>query len=316
MTALITLLALCLIIIAVLYAADKLADKWRKPLFYRNKIGSRYAFCAVTDFEVAQRQQRTRVFDGFLVPPRFVVSQTLGVDSNAEGSTEGWLRSDIETNEKLFVPFHTERPMSFAEQEKFFMAPQEPAKFFAEKKAEMLAADWRLRFVEWMRRYGGNVAGLTITATVVGILLLLVIVIVALHNDDVAKNEEVVTIYTTATDGVHTQTLKRKDQRTAPIYSPDLMLEGDKLVRGRVVVIEQLSTSVNRVCIEASEQVLCGDAGHGATHFGDERYSRSIEVTNWYTLKGGEHRNAYANLILTKPEADALVKTGKFHFAN
>ncbi|MFA5841885.1 MAG: hypothetical protein WC835_02920 [Candidatus Paceibacterota bacterium] len=315
-----TLPWLALILILAFFSlafANMMAGKWsRLPQFKYNRVGGVLAVCSVASFNRAVAAGS--VAGGFVVVPETIIfSNSSGKEQYVSGAT-CWTSDDgqmpksgpglypLSAEKSLFVPFTSEARMSYAEQEKFFIGPQDPEKFALEMRR---LNDWRLHYAEW-----AEVHHLGRWTAVFGAVLVAVIfvgMIATSYSDYRKEMEESIVVYTTDGDGVHeTRATGRESIGLLMYHSLD---EEFKLIRGKVVKAQPIGGGSAIACIaRVGENTVCGFASSGL-QIGDEAFRRIGRVMTWTSGTGKVvSHHELAEWFITRKEVEALMATGKF----
>lgn len=149
------LLVICLAIFFATIGITDLKNRlWRHlPEFVTNSVANRVAVCSVTDHKKAKKI-------GWLVGGRLVIHDTLTFSNSNDGHSSGGVHYSsgrpypnvhlgcwVE-DPKLFIPFLSQRHVSFFVQEEIFPGPQNVEEWVARKKAENRKADIRFRLAD------------------------------------------------------------------------------------------------------------------------------------------------------------------------
>jgi hypothetical protein len=304
-------LAVAVIITVFLGIMNKMAKEWsRLPHFLENFGGSARACCSVFDYNKALSAGLV-MGDMVLVPETILThakADKANRVTNTDGADELWKKA--KRGNKLFVPFISETYMSFADQEKFFIPPQDAKAFVAEKMRENLKADYRLRFAAWAKGLDlKNQFGYAVTTCL--FLAFFTIVLTAHYFESKWDAEEVV-IYTTDTTGAVHKTVTTGVGKTYFLMIHGYSDRHDELVRGEVSRAEVLGGGIARVCVKTgiAWRDTCVFAP-ATLKAGTEVFLRSGEV-RWNEGKSSGSSFGKGVWLITRPEAEALVATGGF----
>lgn len=312
--ALIVLFVIATTVVIFLVLLTMVSKKWAKlQQFVSNYVGGVWAKCSITDFNKALK-------DGSVIGGMVAVPETIifALNPKMEGCMSGY---DVEThfdpfmgmNSKLFVPFISERFMTFDEQRKFFIGPQNPQKFIEEKFILNAKNNWRLAIVRWVCTHDLDTLFFPAVA-VMAFSLFFAGYIKENQRSEETLNKEV-PVYTTSREGIlHEVVTTEREAQKLPMYHRDGdLLEG--LFRGKVSEINPLGGGVTRTCItQDSGRVRCGFAT-SSLKFGEEAFVRFGSVLMWSSA-GGRSVREPGSWLITSPEAAALVATGKFTIAD
>jgi hypothetical protein len=322
MTALIIAFVVLVVISIVLIVLKVQTKKWaRIPLFVSNSVGGNLAFCSIADYEAALKDG-TRVGGKVMVPETVVLLNPAKCNNDSE---DRLFRSTMYRvslfnpqirKAGLFVPFTSEGMLSSEQQKIFFSKPSDLEAFVEQKRHALCSNDWRLRLVEWEQGKLTAFTGLMISLSIVyGLALLLTY----MTDRQKIAFEEQGTVYTSDENGA---VRKAKMKMIAPTTL--LLPSGDSgqiepLIRGKIIRVEPLSAELSYACIERLRDDSCGFTSR-TIHFGDEGYLRTgivqTRIFNDRPLGLSLRKTESANWFITQPEADALVKTGKFRIVD
>ena len=315
------LFAISVLLTIALSVLIKLQDKWSElPHFVWNHVGGVLAICSISNFGKAAKARSTIEDRGFIrVPDTIVFSKVLSRRPYASGTIQLDRRVNPETvatfsprsfETRLFVPFASEALLSIAEQQKFFIGPQDPEKFSAAKIAENMRDDYRLRFVAQAQRWYLEECRFV----AIGIVLITLLLSVLSVGDVIHRNEmtEQAVIYTTDDNGVH-ETVTTKGDAENRILQP-AGSEENIITRGRVSEVQLVGGGLARTCItRADGRLICGFASP-SFKIGEEAFHRLGTFRMWSIAKPDGFAKGVGEepWLISRKEAEALVATGKF----
>ena len=298
MSTVLILLVVSAVVCLITTAMIKSDNEWRNlPHFVRNYVGGKLAVCSIVDYNNAKKT-------GVTVNGMIMVKDTFVV----KGGGLFRILSPSPIVNDLFVPFASEKFMSFDQQTRFFVVSQDPREFAERKKLENRANDRRLRFVTWMEKH--NVWKWRLWS---GVLSLAMLFVVGGEMISRAAKSEVI-IYTTDAHGVHeTKTIERESARL-------LMIHGEhtdgQIIHGKVSLVQSVAEGLAIACITRdSSQMICAFAP-SSIKVGEEAFRRTGKIATGMSSSGVSAVRDEGMWLINKKEADALVATGKFHIAN
>lgn len=298
---------------------NRMSEKWSAlPRFVCHYVGGMLAVCSIVDYNEALRRNST-VGGLVVVPETIVFSDYSAKERWISGQRAGAFVANPAFRpapevENLFVPFASEAHLSFTEQEKIFIGPQNPLRFIEEKWSLLKLHDSRVRYCE--SRVNSFVGYLQWWSLFFSVLILLVLVVSVRVKADAEKTKEQVTIYTTDANGVNEAKMTRNETRRVLVF--DTGEGGHQLTHGTVSRYQLVGEGLERACIIRWANKLkehCGFAP-STMKIGDEVYLRYAEVMGWADQPSdGQFVRHYDNgsWLITKKEAEALLATGKFH---
>jgi len=298
MSTVLILLAVFVVVCLVTTTMIKLNNEWRNlPHFVRNYVGGKLAICSITDYNNAKKA-------GIAVSGMVMVKEVALFDHDC------FLHplSPLECADDLFVPLTSERFMSFGDQKRFFVVSQDLREFAERKKLENRTNDRRLRFVTWMKKH--DVWKWRLWSGIFLVIMLFVVGGELISN--AAKSE--VTIYTTDASGAHeTKTIERESARLLMIHGKNA---DGQIIHGKVSLVQSVAEGLAVACITRdSGYMICAFASP-AVKIGEEAFRRTGKISTGMSSSGVSTSRGEEMWLITKPEADALVATGKFHIAN
>ncbi|MDD3531446.1 MAG: hypothetical protein PHV99_02575 [Candidatus Pacebacteria bacterium] len=273
----------------VFSAINKLAKrKLRQPLFYYNKAGVKQAICAIIDFAKAISGVNSVVGGKVMIPETLVVPLE-----------DAWEFADFPQvfNESLFVPFVSNGLVPIESQKKFFMAqPEDDAREFMRRKTrEAFAADWMLRLARYWNKWMVNANEIcfvfAIVASVLGWF-----VMVEVDSRPTTFN---------AVDGTEVREYSTNGSVT-------VVNIGRALYRGKVVGVQPVAHDASIVCIKSTRSAVWCASSSLPHREGEDVYFRLIGVVMNETGAEGRREVRDLAIILSKPEVDTLMATGKF----
>jgi hypothetical protein len=169
-----------------------------------------------------------------------------------------------------------------------------------------------MRFaIWWDERPAQNWVNVYVIVAIV--ILLGIWTIVSINSRDKAANAEEVVIYTTQTDGVHE--IRTTQGELGKFSVIPGKFESFHIYHGKVGKIQAVAIGLARVCVVRDKgNPICGFSS-GVPKIGDEAYLRYAKATNYFENDRGGYYST-ASWLITKPEADALVATGKFQIVD
>jgi hypothetical protein len=322
MTVVLVLFAISVVSYVAAAILCKITDKWSElPHFVYNRVGGILGICSITDFKKTvpddfmvglsgevRTFRRVRDTLAFVSPPLVdsPSSYFSGFLDNMRSWPLGGRFTSAEPSSQLFVPFTSVRFMSFDDQKKFFVVPQNPMEFSRAKIKENYKNDLRLWFAAYpQKRYLHLWKRWSIFASIVMLIVTLFIGIVVL---DKMNNKLQITTIMAAKNGIQEIKTTRKELNHLLIKDPWY-----EITKGKAMQPLYVGGGLSRVCVNQShDRTRCGFADSSLRiKEGDEIYIYEAKLLLWTNGKvlAGDSDGSW---LITKSEAESLVTTGKF----
>jgi hypothetical protein len=305
------------------------AEKWsRLSYFVRNDdVGGALVFASVRDFRKTRRVVTGKGASGKerrfrCVPEVLIVAKGTfkGIDRSFpdafeffdsgkkgdrkvlyRGISSGFLQTD------LFVPFVSARYMSLEEQAAFFTVPKDYDEFIARKQKEMRRRDPRLRIEAWVNAWRHN--GDVWISRFVGYGIATVVVLAMAYGFTSLHKMDEHYAYTTTINS----SSNHVEATTIHSATPTTIINGDFTWLSKGTVVEDsLYLGGDLVALEyhndEGERVGAFAAAAMNLKKGDAVIVRHGQIMARYGAYD------YQNWVISSEEAEALIKTGKFHY--
>jgi hypothetical protein len=317
------LFAVCLVVFSIGTLVFRLEIHWaRLPHFYCARSGVVHILCSVFDFEEALKAGHLieRPGEEPLVVVRDAVVMSEDNRPNtiplkrfgrryADRSSKG-VRGSIVEKTDLFVPFVSERYMTYADQKALFPPPVVDVKAFADTKfAENCRRSFKQRFCRWVEDHDPAIGRAQLCAVFAMIFSVLAIVVLSGIRTAEAHQNERHTIYLTTPGQPDLQeiTVSNQDADRMPVIE---MLSGRQpIYKGRIQEIQSLGGGVALVCIPKHDNLSCGFADSSLKlKKGDVAYLRTDSVLLQRDARKNfheEHRST-GSWVISEQEALAL----------
>lgn len=321
------LFLICTAMFVASWVLHDLHERWsRLPHFVSNYVGGVLAICSVSDFKRAfaegslvkregeeplVRVMGTIVFSNAHIGDSDKKHILGGIWADRRGvvhpKVDGCFM-DARREPRLFVPFSSERYLTFQEQNRMFICSVDPHGFAETRILENKRNDCRLRFVD---RVGSEPFKVLLAVTGLTTFAVMLFLAVTWFNkfEERSANRETV-IHITSPSSSEAQELRMTIREADRFLIGNVLAFQKEIYRGPVVEIQNLGGGASWSCIHTGSYKRCGysaaklEVGSvGYLRFANllhrvqtERWIDSLRGANWW--------------FITKGEAEALNKVG------
>lgn len=293
----------------------RLSDRWQSlPHFVYNQVGGVTAYCSISDFRTATR----KVGNFVLVPETIASAAEWRADKPFAAYLMEW-DPDLcprKHEPELFVPFASERHLSYVEQGQIFdFAPTHQMvinKWWLKKEDQNARNDLRLR----LRRFVRGREDIINLAQIVAVIAMLIsgsLAFMAYLDKQAEKRNAQPAVFYTTNAGSSELTEHRGtvgELRKLIVHQGD----ADLIAAGPITNTMSIGGGLSYVCvlIRSSERRKCGFARTdvGPIEVGKIGFIRQSLGASWCDVPAKFAHTEYVAWLITEPEARALAAKG------